>query len=126
VADQDRPDDLAADEQGLTRAALRAAVLADPALQQLVVLPFAVGPAEPQGQAGARLGADQAGTERIAVARRRRGLEPVVAVVAGQDGDVAAGQGTLEVPLDQAVGFLLGGGRLQRLDELGLRALVGG
>jgi hypothetical protein len=124
VVDQDRPDHLAADQQRLAGDGVRQRP-ADPADQQRrPALPALVAAPEPHRQAGAGLGSLQGAGQRAL--RRHRGgrLQPVGAVVAVQDGHLAAGDGPLEVVLEEVVGLGLGLAELHGVGELGLGRLV--
>jgi hypothetical protein len=90
MVDQDRPDDLAAGQQ-------RHMVLAAP-----------VAPPEPYRQAGPRLGPRKRGRQRALGLDRRGRLQAVGAVVAVEDRDTAAGDGPLQMVLEEVVGLGLG------------------
>ena len=79
---------------------------------------------EPDGEAGARLGVLERGLHRRAVRQRRARLELVGDAAAVEDDDLALGHPPLDVQLDDAVGLVLGLGRLHRVGERVLRRAI--
>ena len=81
-------------------------------------------PAEPHREARVGRGVDELLGDRARGRHRRRRLEPVLAVVPGQDDDLRAGERPFQVPLDECVRLALVLRHLEGLGELALGRVV--
>jgi hypothetical protein len=120
VADQDRPDHLAADQRRDARARPVPAAAELAGEQLLPAGPLPVRATGADGEARLRLGMVKANGELGVAIELRRGQQAILAVVATGDHDRGAAEESLEVALDQHVQLGLGANHVHRLGQVAL------